>query len=92
VKIKAIRHLYPLYRAALKIDPFKSCGSLIIKPKTAVFKKGGKNRIMLLSGNRVIGSYDEDKGEWNINCLYRFFIFTRNTPQLAAAGIKGIRI
>jgi signal peptidase I len=74
IKSKAIRHLYPVYQFALKIDLFKNCGSKFIKPKVAVFKEKGKSKMVLLSGSRVIGRYNEESGEWNINYIYRFFV------------------
>jgi hypothetical protein len=74
MKAKAIRHLYPVYLVMSKMDIFKNCGSRFIEPKVAIFKEKEKSKIVLLSGDRVIGRYNEELGEWNINYLYRFFV------------------
>ena len=74
MKTKAIRHLYPFYRVISNIDIFKNCGSQFIKPKVAVFKEKERSKMVLFSGDRVIGRYNEELGEWNINYLYRLFI------------------
>jgi hypothetical protein len=81
-KTKAIRILYPIYRAALEKSPLKGLGSYIIKPKMAIFREKGKNKFMLLSGDRVIGTYNEESDEWMINYIYRFFISSAKIQRL----------
>lgn len=79
--------IYTIYRfipclSILSQKILPSLGVHFIKPKVAVFKANDNRKIILLSGERIIGEYSTINGQWHINFLFSFFIDRSALPDL----------
>lgn len=79
---KCIYYIYPIYRLISSQKILPRLGVRIFKPRAAIFRADDSSKIILLSGERVIGQYDVDTGRWHINCLYRLIIDGSSLPEI----------
>jgi hypothetical protein len=54
-------------------DPFR--------PRVVVFRTEGRDQVRLLMGRRIIGSYDDDRHQWQIRRPFRLLVDGRALPR-----------
>ncbi len=84
---RCIYLIYPIYRlipglSILSQKILPGLGVHLIKPRVIVFRANDNRKIILQSGERIIGEYNAINGQWHINFLFSFFIDRSTLPDL----------
>ena len=78
--IHAVRFLRPVYLSLCSNGHLHRLIPIRIQPQVASFKAGTNVAHKLLLGNRIIGSYDKFRLQWQIRRPYRIFIDESSLP------------
>lgn len=85
---KCISFIYPIYRLVSSQKLLYRLGVHFIKPRVVNFRTNDDSKIILLSGERVIGQYNTCTGRWHISYFYRMFIDRSALPNLDNEQIR----
>jgi signal peptidase I len=72
--------LHPLYRSLSLRGGVARCLPVSFRPRVVVFRDQGKDRFRLLLGERVIGRYEEQERQWQIQRPFRLLVDERTLP------------
>ena len=70
--------LHPLYHALSRRGLIARRLPARFRPRVVVFRSGGRDRVRLLWGRHVIGSYDDRNRRWLIRRPFRLFVDERS--------------
>jgi hypothetical protein len=80
--LKSKHFFYPIFQTIHKRNILGRLNNPFIEPMVACFKGKDKNNILLISGKRVVGYYNEKYNEWHIYPIYRLFINEASLPEV----------
>lgn len=72
--------LYPLYYALSRWGFIARLLPAPLRPRVVVFQTQGQDQFRLLLGQHVIGRYDDQKRQWQIQRPFRLFVDKRALP------------
>lgn len=71
------RLLHPLYHALSRGGMIASLLPAPLRPRVVVFQTQGRDRFLLLWGQHIVGRYDGQKRQWQIQRPFRLFVDER---------------
>lgn len=69
--------LHPLYQVISRWQLFVWLLPARLRPRVVVFRVRGRDRFQLLMGKRIIGRYDDQKQQWQIQRPFKLFVNAR---------------
>ena len=73
--------LHPLYYALSRCGLIARVLPAPFRPRVVVFQTQGQDQFQLLLGQRIIGRYDDQKRQWQIQRPFRLFVDGRALPS-----------
>lgn len=73
--------LHPLYQAISNWGLIVWLLPAPFQPRVVVFRAQGRDQFQLLLGQRIIGRYDDQKHQWQIQRPFKFFVDERALPR-----------
>jgi hypothetical protein len=79
---RGVSHLlHPLYYALSRFGLIARLLPAPFRPRVVVFQTQGQDQFRLLLGQHIIGRYDEQKRQWQIQRPFRLFVDDRVLPR-----------
>jgi hypothetical protein len=73
--------LHPLYQALYHWGLIARLAPASFRPRVVVFHARGRDQFQLLLGQRIIGRYDDQRHQWQIQRPFRLFVDGRALPR-----------
>lgn len=81
--------LHPLYHALSHCGLIARLLPAPFRPRVVVFQTQGRDQFQLLLGQRIIGRYDDQKRQWQIQRPFRLFVDERVLPRKKVKDLSG---
>src|ERR1035437_8785058 len=73
--------LHPLYQALSRWKLIARVLPVSLRPRVVVFHARGRDQFQLLMGQRIIGRYDDQRHQWQIQRPFQLFVDGRALPR-----------
>jgi len=74
--------LHPLYQALSRCGLIARLLPAPFRPRVVIFRAQGQDQFQLLLGRRIIGRYDDQRHQWQIQRPFQLFVNGRALPRL----------